>query len=473
MVGPLTDTEMRTVIKGPAEQAGVTVEPVLVDQVVADSSGEAGALPLVSTALAATWERRRGGGFSVSGYDDAGRVSGAIARLADDAWEAMPDVMRAAARLVLLRLVRPDDGAGAEIRLRAARTTLHRPQPTAEALARMVERRLLTLDGGTVEITHEALIREWPRLAGWLAEDLEGRRLHHHLTAAAALWERGGGGDGDLFAACGWPRRTIGCRPDTTLSSTTPNAASSQPRSAVADRELEAARREARHQSQLNRRLRTRLAGIAVLLTVAIGACVLAVRQAGRADHAAEAAEAASLLADAERLGAQSGLEPDLDLSLLLAAQAFSMADTPSTRGALLGAVQRSPEAVRVIRSDASRMLALEMSPDGATLAANETLGGTTLYDVVSGERIGHYDGINAFGALAWMPDGSAFATFNAGADPNEPAALDVVIIDATTLDERARYAGRRDPVSDLAFSPDGHLLVAGPADTADGRTRS
>ena len=73
-----------------------------------------------------------------------------------------------------------------------------------------------------------------------------------------------------------------------------------------------------------------------MLLTVAIGAGVLAVRQAGRADDAAEAAEAASLLADAERLGAQSGLEPDLDLSLLLAAQAFSMADTPSTRGALL-----------------------------------------------------------------------------------------------------------------------------------------
>jgi WD40 repeat protein len=156
---------------------------------------------------------------------------------------------------------------------------------------------------------------------------------------------------------------------------------------------------------------------------------------------------------------------------LLLAAQAFSMADTPSTSGALLSAVQRSPEAVRVIRSDASRMLALEMSPDGATLAANETLGGTTLYDVMSGERIGHYDGINALGALAWMPDGSAFATLNASADPDEPAALDVVIIDATTLDERARYAGRRDPVSDLAFSPDGRLLVAGPADTADGRT--
>ena len=34
-------------------------------------------------------------------------------------------------------------------------------------------------------------------------------------------------------AASGWPRRTSGCRPDTSLSSTTPNAASSQPPSPV------------------------------------------------------------------------------------------------------------------------------------------------------------------------------------------------------------------------------------------------
>ena len=470
VVGPLTGAEMRSVVTGPAEHAGVTVEPALVDHVVADSAGEAGALPLVSTALAATWERRSGGGLSVSGYHAAGRVSGAIARLADDAWEAMPDVMRAAARLVLLRLVRPDDGAGAEIRVRASPHDVAPTAATAEALGRMVERRLLALGDGTVEITHESLLREWPRLAGWLAEDVEGRRLHHRLTAAAALWERGGCDDGDLMRGVrlAATNEWLSSGHESELNDTERRFIAAA--IAGADRELAAAHREARHQSQTNRKLRIRLGAIAVLLAGAIGTGALAVRQAGRADDAAEAAEAASLLADAERLGAQSGLESDLDVSMLLAAQAFSIADTPSTRGALLGAVQRSPEAVRVIRSDASRMLALELSPDGATLAANETLGGTTLYDVASGERIGHYEGINANGALAWTPDGSAFATLNAGASGNDDA-LDVVIIDATTLDERARYPGRRDPVSDLAFSPDGDLLVAGPADTADVRS--
>ena len=313
------------------------------------------------------------GRLSVSGYNEAGRVSGAIAQLADDAWEAMPDVMRAAARLVLLRLVR---------RRRYRRGDPPACQPgrraptaaAAEALGRMIERRLLTLGDGTVEITHEALLREWPRLEGWLAEDVEGRRLHYRLTDAAALWEHGGGDDGDLFRGVrlAATNEWLSSGHESELYDTERRFIAGS--IAGADRELEAARREAVTSRRLNRKLRIRLGAIAVLLVGAIGTGALAVRQAGRANDAAEAAGAASLLADAERLGAQSSLEPDLDLSLLLAAQAFSIADTPSTRGALLGAVQRSPEAVRVIRSDASRMLALELSPDGATLAANETL---------------------------------------------------------------------------------------------------
>ena len=285
----------------------MTVEPALVDQIVADSSGEAGALPLVSTALAATWERRSGGALTGvrvrTGWPCLRR---AIARLAEDAWSAMPDATRGRGPAVLLRLVRPDDGAGAEIRLRAspARCT-DRGDTATEALGRMVERRLVILGEGTV--------RDHPRgAAAGMATTCGLARRGRGGSAAPVPSHRPPPHSGNAVeattatccAASGWPRRTSGCRPDTSPSSTTPNAASSQRRSPVADRELEAARREARHQSQMNRKLRIRLAAIAVLLVGAIGTGVLAVRQAGRADDAAEAAGAASLLADAERLGA-------------------------------------------------------------------------------------------------------------------------------------------------------------------------
>ena len=53
----------------------------------------------------------------------------------------------------------------------------------------MVDQRLLTLGEETVEVTHEALLRAWPRLREWLEADVEGRKVHHRLEDAAREWE--------------------------------------------------------------------------------------------------------------------------------------------------------------------------------------------------------------------------------------------------------------------------------------------
>ena len=55
--------------------------------------------------------------------------------------------------------------------------------------------------------------------------------------------------------------------------------------------------------------------------------------------------------------------------------------------------------------------------------------------------------------------------------DPDSSDAFDVVVVDTAALTERARYTGRRDPLSDVAFSPDGRRLVAAPGDQRSGRT--
>jgi hypothetical protein len=61
-----------------------------------------------------------------------------------------------------------------------------------EVLTRLADARLVTTDNEVVEVAHEALIREWPTLRGWLEEDRAGLRLHRHLTLAAEGWERQG-----------------------------------------------------------------------------------------------------------------------------------------------------------------------------------------------------------------------------------------------------------------------------------------
>ena len=66
-------------------------------------------------------------------------------------------------------------------------------------LATLIDRRLVTAAEDTVEVAHEALLREWPRLRGWLEDDREGRRLHRQLTDAAAAWQADGRDDAGLY----------------------------------------------------------------------------------------------------------------------------------------------------------------------------------------------------------------------------------------------------------------------------------
>ena len=459
LVGAPTGAEIRQVVEGPAARAGLTVERALADEVVADAADAFGALPLVSTALAETWERRTGNELTLAGYALSGRVAGAVARLAEDTWSSMSADVQAAARRILLRLVRPADGSGGETRLRARPQDVAPPDHPAatDALRTLVDRRLLMLDGETVEITHDALLRAWPRLADWLAQDVDSRRLHHHVAAAAAWWADGGHADDDLLrgarlaAAVEW--RDSGRADELNEIEHRYLDASV----GLSDEQLARAHRQAQRQRRANRRLRVLAAAIALLLVAATVAGAVAVRQADDAD-------AAALEADAERLGALAGLERDLDRSLLLAVQATEMADTASTTGALLRAVQRSPRAVGMIRSESARLLALELDPSGRIVAVNENLGGATLYEVATNRRIGHWGTTNALQALALAPDGTAFATVDMP-DPDSSEAFDVVVVDAATLTERARYTGRRDPLSDVAFSPDGRRLVAAPGD--------
>ncbi|HEY1279221.1 MAG TPA: BTAD domain-containing putative transcriptional regulator, partial [Acidimicrobiales bacterium] len=165
LVGPMQPGELRRTIELPAQRAGLEVEPGLIDVIIGDVAGRAGALPLLSTALAETWERRRERTLALAGYHAAGGVNGALARLAEDAFASIPEQSRPAARRILLRLCEADDLGGFQLTRRLAVNDLVDEQDTdgRAALEIMADRRLLSLDGGLVEVAHEALLREWPR----------------------------------------------------------------------------------------------------------------------------------------------------------------------------------------------------------------------------------------------------------------------------------------------------------------------
>ena len=85
----------------------------------------------------------------------------------------------------MLRLAAGDVDNAVRRRLPAAELTRGRPD-VQEVLDALVEARLLTADDGSVEVAHEALLREWPRMRDWLEEERESRRLEAHLRGRGA-----------------------------------------------------------------------------------------------------------------------------------------------------------------------------------------------------------------------------------------------------------------------------------------------
>jgi hypothetical protein len=202
LLGAMRSEELERAVTEPARLAGLKLEPGLAELVLRDVSGEPGALPLLSHALRATWERRDGRTLTLDGYRQSGGVASAIATTADAVLDDLPTDQRSLARNVFVRMTQLGQGTDDTSR----RVTIDELVPedaqetrVRELVDRLAEARLVTLDEGTAEVAHEALIREWPRLRDWLDEDREGIQIHRQLSDAAAIWDRGGRERSDLY----------------------------------------------------------------------------------------------------------------------------------------------------------------------------------------------------------------------------------------------------------------------------------
>src|SRR5262249_30010483 len=133
-------------------------------------------------------------------YGLTGGVRGAVARLAEDVYSGFDEEQQTIARSVLLRLAGPGEGtAVVRRRVPLADFDAEQNERVAGVLDALTARRLLTVSEGSVEVAHEALLREWPRFQEWLEEDREGRRLHAHLIETAREWAGSGRDPADLY----------------------------------------------------------------------------------------------------------------------------------------------------------------------------------------------------------------------------------------------------------------------------------
>jgi WD40 repeat protein/transcriptional regulator with XRE-family HTH domain len=489
-IGQMTTAELRCAIEEPAKRAGWEFEPGLVDLLLHDigaydgGTPEPGALPLLSHALLATWERRRKRTLTLDGYHAAGGVRGAIAETAESVFtDQLNGEQQELAREVFLRLTELGEGTE-DTRRRAALTELERQSEEAAQLRgvlnTLADARLITLNEDSAEVAHEALIREWQRLHEWLMQDREGLRVHRHLTDAAREWAVLGGDAGALYRGA----RLAQAREWAAANDERLNAAERAflaasveqeqhevlEREAQRQRELEVAQKlaveqaqRAEEQARAAQKLRRRalLLAAALLLVVMLAGVAFGLGRQATVNASAADAERQVALAREVAASAINNLATDPERSILLALQAVKIStegDKPvlvEVEDALHRAVQTS-RLRNTLRGHDGGLWALTLSDDGTRLATVSMDGTAKVWDLATNQVLMTLPtdvtaNLAGTGAV-FSPDGKRLLTISSDNSATlwEPATGQALFL----------LHGHTAPVSSVAISPDGKVLA-------------
>jgi WD40 repeat protein/serine/threonine protein kinase/energy-coupling factor transporter ATP-binding protein EcfA2 len=350
LVLPLNQEELTESIVEPAKQVSVHMENGLVEAIIKDVKQQPGALPLLQYALTELFERRTGRMMTLKAYQDIGGTAGALARRAEELYTQFDDDKRDTARQLFMRLVTLGDGAE-DTRRRVLQAELLSITSQQRHMNDIIEDfgryRLLTLDhdpatrSSTVEVAHEALIRQWERLRGWLDENREGLRLQRRLTSATEEW-LASGKDRSFLA------RGVRLQQFEDLAKTHEFAqnetelayleASIAARVALEAQERAQKEREEHLEQQARSRLRALAGVMSIAAIVGIALAIIAILQSQAAASAQMAAEDARIIAEQNEEQAQrSAAEAS---SLALAANARNAVGEGDSQLALILAIE-------------------------------------------------------------------------------------------------------------------------------------
>jgi WD40 repeat protein/serine/threonine protein kinase len=198
VVIPLTVDELERAITGPARQVKVFFQQGLAAAIVSEVNEQPGVLPMLQYALTELFERRDGSLMTTKAYQEIGGVLGALARRAEEIYTQLDPERQEMARQLFLRLVTLGEGTE-DTRRRALQSELYAASGNARLMEEVItifgNYRLLTYDRDpitrtpTVEVAHEALIREWQRLREWLDNSRADIRTQRLLDNAVREWE--------------------------------------------------------------------------------------------------------------------------------------------------------------------------------------------------------------------------------------------------------------------------------------------
>ncbi|MEX2623926.1 MAG: BTAD domain-containing putative transcriptional regulator [Acidimicrobiia bacterium] len=315
-LAPLDADGIRLAIVEPAIRAGLEFEPGLPERIVADLKDQPGSLPLLQFTLDRLAAAATDGFIADHLYTDLGGVKGALADRAETIFQALTDNQKQAAQQIFTRLLSVSDEAD-DVRRRVRVTELESLGLAAADLEAVVgnfgKERLLTFDidpttrGATVEVAHEALLREWPTLRTWVDSRRESLVLQRRFQVSLGEWEESNRNPSNLLIAG-------------KLSQYEEWAAGQDVTLTAAERaflEASIVRRTGETNERRARRRRI-MAGFAGAAMVALVLAAVAFAQRGQAEENAALAEARELILEAEK-----NVTDDPELGMLLALEAI------------------------------------------------------------------------------------------------------------------------------------------------------
>jgi WD40 repeat protein len=368
---------LRRALEEPAKKRGYGFEEAgLVEEMVESVEGARGALPLLAFAVSRLWETRDRERKLLTrvAYEEIGGVAGALAQHAEATMDRIGPERQAIVREILRNLVTAQGTRAVMDRDELLSAFPDRPA-AEDVLRQLIDARLLTsyeVEGKEgeashhrVEVVHESLLKAWPRLVRWRAQEDEGAVLRDQLRQAAHLWQEKGRTSDLLWTGTAyqefelWRERYAGAL----------TAVEEDFSRAMAER------------AQRQTRLRRLVAG-----SVVAAALIVAMVTGGlwrRSEIARDQARAEALRAEAGKLLAlgRTHLEDDRTAALAYAKGSLDLYDTPETRRFALEVLWRGPVARVLSLEQAARQLhipeeergiegSLTMSPDGRWLAA-------------------------------------------------------------------------------------------------------
>jgi WD40 repeat protein len=201
---PMNRQDLQRAIEEPARLLGVELQEGLTQRILDDVGEKPGNLPLLEFALDLLWKKQNDRTLTHAAYDEIGGVRKALAERADAVYKQLSEEDRKRAQQIFTQLVCPGEGTE-DTRSLATRDNIDKKNwdlvtRFANEKVRLVVTGQDELTGKeTVEIIHEALIKEWKRLREWMEDAREFLTWQKRLRFRMAQWENSGKDKGELL----------------------------------------------------------------------------------------------------------------------------------------------------------------------------------------------------------------------------------------------------------------------------------